>query len=459
MLFHTTEFALFLIVTLALFHWIPNGDYRRYLLLAASYFFYASWNPKFLLLLWALTIADYAAALWIERSNGTARKAALIAGVSANLAFLGIFKYSNFLFSNIAALAGAGRPFVLDVVLPLGISFHTFQSISYIVDVYRGRQAAIRSLPDYALFIAFFPQLVAGPIVRARDFFHDLFDWKAPAQSDVAEGLLRLLLGLLKKMAFADQFALVADPYFANPASNPGYAAAWSAALAFALQIYCDFSGYSDMAIGMARLFGFRFPENFAQPYLAASVTEFWRRWHISLSTWLRDYLYIPLGGNRFGAWMTYRNLAITMLLGGLWHGARWNFVVWGAYQGALLAVERGAGAAEVSGRWRLARMPLTFALLLIGWVLFRAGSLAEAAEILGRMFTGPAGQSVFHAWHWGLAFLVVMIDVTRERWNWTGVLAAAPGWSYAAAAAAMLFGLELFAVTATEIQFIYFQF
>ena len=241
----------------------------------------------------------------------------------------------------------------LNIVLPLGISFHTFQSMSYVVDVYRGEQEAVRNPIDYALFICFFPQLVAGPIVRARNFFHDLHFWQPPSSDDVSRGLLLLALGLTKKMAFADQFAKVANDYFQNVSGNPGMLTAWSGVVAFGLQIYFDFSGYTDMAIGMAKLLGFHFPVNFRRPYLASSITDFWRRWHISLSTWLRDYLYIPLGGNRHGRWMTYRNLMLTMLLGGLWHGASWNFVIWGGYHGALLSIERILrGDRPVSERW-----------------------------------------------------------------------------------------------------------
>jgi alginate O-acetyltransferase complex protein AlgI len=216
-----------------------------------------------------------------------------------------------------------------------------------VVDVYRGWQAAIRSPIDYALFICFFPQLVAGPIVRARDFFHDLFQWNPPSGAEVSRGLFLLALGLTKKMAFADPFAKIANDYFGNVPANPGVLTAWCGVFAFRLQIYFDFSGYTDMAIGMAKLFGFHFPPNFRRPYLASSITEFWRRWHISLSTCLRDYLYIPLGGNRHGPIRTYRNLILTMLLGGLWHGASWNFAIWGGYHGVLLSVERPSALAR----------------------------------------------------------------------------------------------------------------
>ncbi len=315
MLFNTAQFFLFLAAVLILFYASPRAV-RKYILLAASYFFYASWNLKFLALLLTLTAIDYSAGLALESVRPARRKFVLLLSLSANLGFLGFFKYYNFVASNIALLLRhPPRSFWLEIVLPLGISFHTFQSMSYIVDVYRGEQAAIRSPVDYALFICFFPQRrePRGPVhlVRARDFFRDLLDWRAPSADDVARGVFLLILGLTKKMAFADQFAKVANSYFdpVGLAANAGAIGAWSGVFAFSMQIYFDFSGYTDMAIGMAKLFGFHFPENFRRPYLASSITDFWRRWHISLSTWLRDYLYIPLGGNRHGKLATYRNL------------------------------------------------------------------------------------------------------------------------------------------------------
>ena len=337
MLFNTTRFFVFLVLVVALFYALPRR-FRKYLLLAASYFFYGSWNPKFIPLLLSLTAIDFTAGIWLERTNAPSRRRAILIGsLACNLGFLGFFKYYNFLASNLAlALGGPPRSYWLDIVLPLGISFHTFQSISYVVDVYRREQKAIRNPVDYALFIAFFPQLVAGPIVRARNFFGDLYHWKPPSADDVSRGIFLMALGLTKKMAFADQFAVVANSYFNDVAAHPGRITAWSGAFAFAMQIYFDFSGYTDMAIGMAKLLGFHFPINFRRPYLARGIADFWRRWHISLSTWLRDYLYIPLGGNRRGRWMTYRNLMLTMLLGGLWHGASWNFLIWGGYHGGF---------------------------------------------------------------------------------------------------------------------------
>ena len=384
--------------------------------------------------------------------------------LAANLGLLGFFKYYNFFAANIAHLLHKpSDAFALSIILPLGISFHTFQSMSYVVDVYRGQQCAVRNPVDYALFICFFPQLVAGPIVRARDFFRDLWGWQPPSPDDVSRGVFLIALGLTKKMAFADQFAKVANGYFGNVAAHPGALAAWSGVFAFALQIYFDFSGYTDMAIGMAKLLGFHFPINFRRPYLAASVTDFWRRWHISLSSWLRDYLYIPLGGSRGGRWFTYRNLMLTMLLGGLWHGASWNFLIWGGYQGALLAIERTLrGERAVSEEWDWSypfRAALTFVLTLVGWVFFRAADLPQSVQVLAQMFDGSGGRTLLEPWHFGLAALALILAIGEEKREWFERAIRAPMPVYASALAAMLFCLEVFGVLDAAIPFIYFQF
>jgi alginate O-acetyltransferase complex protein AlgI len=457
MLFNTVQFFLFLALVLALFYTAPRA-WRKYILLAASYFFYASWNPKFIALLLTLTAIDYSAGIALESVRPERKKLVLILSLSANLGFLGFFKYYNFLAGNLAALLGRPpRSFWLDIVLPLGISFHTFQSMSYVVDVYRGQQRAIRNPTDYALFICFFPQLVAGPIVRARDFFRDLLHWSPPSGEDVPHGLFLITLGLTKKMAFADPFARVADNYFTHAAMYPGIPAAWSGVFAFGMQIYFDFSGYTDMAIGMAKLLGFHFPENFRRPYLASSITEFWRRWHISLSTWLRDYLYIPLGGNRHGALMTYRNLMLTMLLGGLWHGASWNFVVWGGYHGALLSLERVVRGDRPG--WNPFKALATFALVLIGWVFFRAKDLPESLYIIHQMFGAPHGKILLERWHVGLAVVALIGALGEEYGDWFERLMQAPAWAYAAAVSLLLFCIEIFGVVDVSIPFVYFQF
>ena len=461
MLFNSVQFFIFLAAVLTLFHLSPQ-QWRRFILLAASYFFYMSWNWKFIPLLLSLTVIDYFCALWIVRSEAGKHKLAMIASVAANLGFLGFFKYYNFLAGNLAAAVNKpDNAFYLKIVLPLGISFHTFQSISYVVDVYRGEQEPIRNFFDYALFIAFFPQLVAGPIVRAREFFKDLFDWRTPSLDDVQRGVFLIFIGLAKKMAFADQFAIVADRYFNNVHAVPGAAPAWSATIAFAMQIFFDFSGYTDIAIGTARLFGFHFPRNFARPYLATSITDFWHRWHISLSQWLRDYLYIPLGGNRSGQLKTYRNLMLTMLLGGLWHGASWNFVFWGGYHGALLSLERaGRGKIRHVDAWQNPlRMVATFVLVCIGWVFFRARTFSDSSYAIREMFTNFHGRSVMLHRHYAMIAVSLVIALLQEKWSVIDRVIEGPRWVQATAFAGIALTIELFGIIDQTIPFVYFQF
>jgi D-alanyl-lipoteichoic acid acyltransferase DltB (MBOAT superfamily) len=461
MLFNSVPFFIFLTVTLILFYAAPKS-WRRLVLLFASYFFYMSWNWRFIPLLLSLTIIDYFCALWIVRTEEAKRKLALILSVGANLGFLGFFKYYNFLAGNAAFLTGQPEnAFYLKIVLPLGISFHTFQSISYVVDVYRGQQQPVRNFLDYATFISFFPQLVAGPIVRAREFFVDLFDWKAPSLDDIQHGVFLVMIGLAKKMAFADQFSLVADAYFKNPGAHPGAIPAWTGAIAFAMQIFFDFSGYTDIAIGTAKLFGFHFPLNFARPYLATSITDFWHRWHMSLSRWLRDYLYIPLGGNRHGEMNTYRNLMLTMLLGGFWHGASWNFMIWGGYHGLLLAIERARRAKirHVEAWENPLRVVLTFLLVTIGWVFFRAGTLTDSASIIYQMFSNFHGSSMLQHRHIAMIVISLVIALLEEKWQVIEQITEGPIWVKATAFTSIAMVIELFGVIDQTIPFVYFQF
>ncbi len=463
MLFNTLQFVVFFFAVLTAFYSSPVR-WRRVLLLIASYYFYMCWNPKFILLLLTLTTIDYWAALWIEASSGARRKTALVISLAANLGFLGFFKYYNFLASNTALLLG--RPasaFFMRIILPLGISFHTFQSMSYVIDVYRGQQNAVRSPLDYALYLSFFPQLVAGPIVRARVFFADLYAWVPPSALEIQQGMFSVLFGMIKKIVFADQFALVADSYFGNVHAHPGMFQAWTGTAAFAMQIFFDFSGYTDIAIGCALLLGFHFPANFRRPYLASSITEFWRKWHISLSQWLRDYLYIPLGGNQHGKLRTYRNLLITMLLGGLWHGANWNFMIWGGYHGALLSLERIAGikssADRPAGILKLPGICLTFALVCVGWVFFRAANLADSLFVIREMCLGARGKFLLSVpLLWMIAGTAVLAAL-EERYAALRRVAAAPMWAQVALASCGLLAIELFGITGVSIPFVYFQF
>jgi D-alanyl-lipoteichoic acid acyltransferase DltB (MBOAT superfamily) len=460
MLFTTLNFVVFLVVVLSLFYILPR-PWRRYLLLASSLFFYMAWNAKYVVVILSLITIDYAAALWIIKREGWQRRVALLVSLGANIGLLGWFKYANFLGGIWIDLFYPGRQFQpLDIILPLGISFHTFQSISYVIDVYRGEQPAITSSVDYALFVAFFPQLVAGPIVRARQFFVDYFNWRPPTGEEWQRGFALILTGYVKKLICADQFALVADRYYANPAAIPGFMPAWTGTIAFGLQIFFDFSGYTDIAIGIALLFGFHFPENFRRPYLSASVTEFWRRWHMTLSRWLRDYVYISLGGNRKGKVRTYANLMFTMLLGGLWHGASWNFVLWGGYHGAALAIERALWGREEKKGW--VRIPLTiftFAIVTIGWVFFRAKTFGAAVFVIGQMFSGPRGVSLLSPIQWQLALATLLIALAEEYGQVLTRLAQSPAWARTLAAVIALLAIEIFTASDQSIPFVYFQF
>jgi alginate O-acetyltransferase complex protein AlgI len=400
-LFHSVHFLHLFAIAFALYWSLRSQKLRMGVLLLASLYFYARWSPWLVFLVIFTALFDYWIALRIDGTSDEARRRRLLVlSVTVSLGLLGFFKYTNFLVGLVwPALAAFGAPAAsphFDIVLPLGISFYTFETISYVVDVYRRRVPAERRLLDYALFLIFFPHLVAGPIVRPAAFLPQLrvlrrFDWRR-----MELGARLFLLGVVKKAVIADNLALLVDPVYASPASY-GTGALWAATIAYAIQIYCDFSGYSDMAIGLAHLFGLRLPQNFDLPYLSLNVAEFWRRWHISLSTWLRDYLYVPLGGNRGSALATHRNLLLTMLLGGLWHGAAWTFVVWGAYHGLLLVLHR----LIPWPRWLAQpvfvplRVATTFFLVCIGWVLFRAQSLGDAGLVIERLLVPTGGMAL----------------------------------------------------------------
>jgi alginate O-acetyltransferase complex protein AlgI len=390
MLFDSPVYLAFLTLVVTLY-WRLGWRKQNLLLLAASYFFYGWWDWRFLALMLTSTLVDYHFALKIADSEQPQlRKALLTASLLMNFGFLGFFKYCNFFvdsFSHVLAFAGIHHvsTFFLKIILPPGISFYTFQEVAYIVDVYHGKQPPSRSLVDYALFISLFPHLIAGPIQRPS---HLLPQVQRPREFDSRkffDGLMLILSGLFRKCVIADNCALLANAAFGGQLGS-GFFSLLIGAYAFAWQIYGDFSGYSDLARGSAQLLGFHFMVNFRQPYLASSLQDFWRRWHISLSTWLRDYLYIPLGGNRRGERRTYANLLVTMLLGGLWHGANWTFVVWGGVHGGWLAVERFftkriLGREDANLGW--AGRITTLTVVGLAWVFFRASSVSEAITLL----------------------------------------------------------------------------
>lgn len=379
----------FLLLTVVGYYALPQRG-RHLWLTVVSYIFYGWWNPWFMLLMFASTAVDYGCGKLIISGR---RKLGLWMSVCSNLGVLGFYKYANFVFHSASGLlawvgveTGPAPTWLEQIVLPMGISFYVFQSMSYCIDLYRGHAPPARSFIDFACFVSLYPQLVAGPIVRYGSIAHQLQHRQHTWQGFVM-GMSRFCLGFAKKVLLADAFGQVADSVFKTAPGSLGTAAAWLGVVAYAFQIYFDFSAYSDMAIGLGRMFGFRFVENFDSPYQSASITEFWRRWHISLSTFLRDYLYIPLGGNRKGPGRTYVNLMTVMLLGGLWHGAQWTFVVWGGIHGVMLALERFVGKNAVTSRLpRPLKIGLTFMILLVTWVFFRAENFGVAQQILGAM-------------------------------------------------------------------------
>jgi D-alanyl-lipoteichoic acid acyltransferase DltB (MBOAT superfamily) len=415
MLFPTLDFLLFFIAMLALMAAFARQHERRKLVLvAASYFFYAQWNWHYCVLLAFSSLLTYAGGLAIgTASTMRARKAVVGVTVGAHLLLLSTFKYLDFLVGSANHLMhafGADRelPF-MEIILPVGISFFTFHGISYLVDVYRGDVAVCKRIVDILLYLSFFPQLVAGPIVRAAFFLPQLA--RPPAgRVAIAEPVLLILGGLFKKVVIATYIATdLVDPVFFDPARY-GTLDLMLAAYGYAVQIYCDFSAYSDMAIGLAALLGYQFPINFNQPYRAQSLREFWQRWHISLSSWLRDYLYKPLGGSRGSRWFTARNLMITMLLGGIWHGAAWKFVAWGGLHGAGLVVERWLQ--PWSGAWARTRLGRAIAVLIVfhivclGWILFRADSFDTVVIYLRALMQGQG--SALQATPFTVALLVL---------------------------------------------------
>ena len=383
MLFSSPIFLFaFLPLFLAVYYLTPPRA-RSGVILLGSCIFYGWWKLTYLFVVLGMALFSLLAARAALRAGPVAARRWVRLGVTANVALLGYFKYTFFVTSNLsfgAAALGLGSLPTWEILLPIGISFLTFQSISYILDVTRRDAPEADSLLDYLAFMTLFPQLIAGPILRYKDLA-DQFRDRVHSLARFNAGLQRFILGLAMKLVIADSVAPLADRLFALP--DPSLTEAWLAAIAYAIQLFFDFAGYSAMAIGLGLMMGFRFVENFDKPYHARSITEFWQRWHISLSNWLRDYVYVPLGGNRAGALKTYRNLVLTMLLGGLWHGANWTFIVWGAWHGGLMALERALG---IKGRRQLLptvlAWPLTMVLVLIGWVMFRAESLGQALAI-----------------------------------------------------------------------------
>ncbi|MFM1872774.1 MAG: hypothetical protein RL398_2196 [Planctomycetota bacterium] len=384
MIFSEPRFLVFFLLVFGV-HWALRGNgIRKLWLLGASLYFYGCWDWRFLLLIVGAASLDWfvAGRMQKAREAGTALKPWLLVSLAYNLGTLGFFKYFGFFVDSAVTFFGwLGLPMsapALQIVLPVGISFFTFQTMSYTIDVYRGVLKPTTRYLDFVLYVSFFPQLVAGPIVRAIDFLPQLATQRRFADVDVHRALGQFLSGFIKKAVVADMIARPSDEVFAAPADFSA-ASIWIAVVCYSIQIYCDFSGYSDMAIGTARLLGYELRDNFRFPYLATSITDFWRRWHMSLSSWLRDYLYISLGGNRGGRWFTHRNLMLTMLLGGLWHGAGWNFVIWGAIHGMALVGHKEWVRRVGEGKLPIVCRLATIYLVMLAWIFFRATSFEDA--------------------------------------------------------------------------------
>ncbi len=470
MLFNSFHFFLFFAVVYSLYLSL-NRKWQNGMLLVASYIFYAGWDWRFLGLIWLSTALDYYFGLRIGAAeNPVERKRFLIFSICVNLAILGFFKYFNFFVENFCHLLQIfGIPVhgqLIRIILPVGVSFYTFQSMSYTIDVYQRKIASVKSLPDFALFVAFFPQLLAGPISRAQHLLPQIQQPRKISLEKFYDGSFLIFWGLFQKIFVADNLAQIVNPIFA--ASGPYTGENVLLALyAFAFQIYCDFAGYSNIARGLSKCMGFELVENFRYPYFAANPREFWQRWHISLSTWLRDYLYIPLGGNRRGLGMTLRNLGLTMTLGGLWHGASWTFIFWGIYHGVLLMIQHlweNIFKGKKDGKpWIWMQRIIFFHLVCLGWLFFRAQSLTQVEQMLGALLFNwslPIGEIVdlylktigFFLWTlWGVEFL-------QWRKDNPMVILKFPALCRGIFYFICMIFLILFGVTGAQ-EFIYFQF
>ncbi len=462
------RFLWFFLAVFVVYWAMRDNGARKLWLLLCSYFFYAAWNWKFTFLVLGSTTVDYVVGQMLGRAERPEwRRFWIATSVCVNLGVLAFFKYFNFFISSASDfLAWIGLPAsvnTLNIILPVGISFYTFHSMSYTIDVYRGKQRPVSSFVDLSLFVSFFPPLVAGPIVRAVYFLPQLACAKKFSQVDVRGAVMLFLAGFIKKACIADGVAPTVDRYFAHPADFTA-ASAWIAVLFYAIQIYCDFSGYTDMAIAAARLLGYQLPNNFNFPYFARSVSDFWRRWHISLSSWLRDYLYIPLGGNRGPRWFVYRNIMITMLLGGLWHGAAWTFVIWGGLHGVALVVHREwtrltEGVKWAAGVMRWLAWPITLYAVCVAWIFFRSQNLRTAETVLKQfvLFRGHGDEHLHRSMFLVVAALLLIHWLHSRKWfaeswrRWPApVFAAAYGCAFA---------VVLLFVPPHYTPFIYFQF
>lgn len=469
MLFNSIAFLLFFPIVCVIYFSIPPQMIRarNLLLLIASYYFYMNWQPAYALLLLTSTFVTYIAALGIGCfEDRRKKKICLVSSLVLNLAILFLFKYYNFLSSNISmGLEACGLKIDIPefgLILPVGISFYTFQALGYSIDVYRGTTKVERDFVTYALFVSFFPQLVAGPIERSNNLlpqFKQLhrFDYEA-----VMSGVKLMAWGYFMKLALADRCGIYVDAIFNNVDKHNG-GSYLVASLLFPFQIYGDFAGYSLIAIGVARVMGFRLMENFRRPYFATSVGEFWHRWHISLSTWFKDYVYIPLGGNRVGRLRNYFNLLVTFVISGIWHGANWTFFLWGTLHGILLCIEKalGIGKQKFTGINKFFHWAVTFVLVCLAWILFRANSLSDAMMVIKGIFTNPGVPKPEYANFIaiGMAMTILLIKEFADEYQWPVRVADSKSWIVRHVYLVMMIAyIILFGVLGGD-QFIYFQF
>jgi len=457
----------FLPLVLALYFAVPF-NYKNIVLLLFSLVFYAWGEPRYVLLMIASILMNYGYGRWIERAERNEKNKVIVLSfaIVANIGLLGFFKYANFIVDSVNSVLNTNLE-LQPIPLPIGISFYTFHALSYLIDVFRKKEAAQRNLFKVSLYITFFPQLVAGPIIRYNAVAEQLGK-RVFSSTQFAEGIQRFIIGLSKKVLLANPLGLVADTVFLTSASDLSTGSAWIGIIAYTLQIYFDFSGYSDMAIGLGKMFGFEFAENFNYPYISRSISEFWRRWHISLGSWFRDYVYIPLGGSRVARWKVYRNLFVVWALTGLWHGASWTFLAWGLYFGILIALEK-AGLEKLLSKLYPLNHAFVLLLVMIGWVFFRADDFGYATDFIHSMFN-KRGMEVFDTqalsllymnWYsFLLAFIAATPILSRLR-----KLRSYPRFDGAQAIVSFVFYFVLFAeailnlINATYNPFLYFRF
>lgn len=461
MTFNSLQFLVFFMVVTLWFFRLKSQQGRIWLLLVASCYFYMSLIPEYILILGGTIVIDYIAGILIEKSEGKRSKAWLILSLIANIGALAVFKYYNFFIENIhEGFLLFGKPIslpVLQMALPIGLSFHTFQAMSYTIEVYRRNQPAERNFVVYALYVMFYPQLVAGPIERPQNVLPQLKEFRAYNWDNVKEGLSRMLWGFFKKVVIADRLAMMVERTYVHTHESSSLALFMGAAF-YSFQIYCDFSGYSDIALGAAKVMNIKLMENFNQPYLSRSISEFWSRWHISLSSWFRDYVYIPLGGNRKGEWRRKMNVAIVFLLSGLWHGANWTFVIWGALHGLLVILLTRKTTLKGNKILTVIQIAVNFILVTFLWIFFRSVNLSQAVNYIGDIFQFRGGSHYVGVNRVELLFSVIVIGIMliRERYLPKHYINSnLKFWLYTAF---MILACYFFGVF-IENQFIYFQF